>query len=264
MGTAQIKNLMAEMRFYGMLEALDKALSVATGDNWGHIEFLDALLQAQYDFKESRKVENRIKASKLRMRPELEDFDFTARRSITKAQVKNLYDLKWIKEGRPILLIGPTGVGKTFIAQGLGLHACRNKYTVTFMSVTNLLENIMLSRTSNTYLKLRDKLVKPDLFILDDFGLRKFGSMEAQDLCELLEERSMNKSTIITTQLPMDHWNEVIPDPVIADAIIDRLIHSAIKLTIKGESYRKVKAKKLSSNMEKPLNKTTVARASST
>lgn len=245
MAHAQLKNLMAEMRFYGMLSSLDKTLAQATSEGWSFAELLDVLLQAQYDFKENKKVENRIKASKLRIKPELEDFDFTAKRTVTKAQVKNLYDLKWINEGRPVLIIGPTGVGKTFIAQALGLHACRNKYTVSFMTVTNFLENIMLARSSNTYLKFRDKLAKPDLFILDDFGLRKFNSTESQDLCEILEERSVNKSTIITTQLPVDHWGEVISDPVIADAILDRLIHSAIKLTVTGESYRKVKAKKL-------------------
>jgi len=250
MAHAQIKNLMVEMKFYGMMSSLDKILSEATREGWGHMEFLDALLQAQYDFKENKKIENRIKASKLRMKPELEDFDFTAKRTIIKTQIKNLYNLKWINEGRAVLLIGPTGVGKTFIAQALGLHACRSKYSVTFMTVTNFLENIMLARSSNTYLKFRDKLVKPDLFILDDFGLRKFNSVESQDLCELLEERSMNKSTIITTQLPVDHWSEVISDPIIADAIIDRLIHSAITLNITGESYRKVKAKKLTDNFK--------------
>jgi DNA replication protein DnaC len=248
MGVAQAKNLMAEMKFHGMLKGFDRIINIAQNDSWGNIEIIDALLQEEYDSRKARKIESKIKTSKLRLKPELEDFDFTAGRSITKAEIKDLYKLDWANKGRAILLIGPTGIGKTFIAQALGLHACRNGYSVIFMSVTNFLENIMLARSSATYLKFRDKLIKPDVFILDDLGLRKFTAMESQDLCEILEERSLNKSTIITSQLPVENWHEVIPDPVIADAIIDRVIHSKITIKIKGPSYRGVIAKKLDKN----------------
>jgi len=113
------------------------------------------------------------------------------------------------------------------------------------MTLTTWLENLALARSSGTYLKYRDKLAKPDLLILDDFGMRKLTAMEAQDLCETLEERSINKATLFTTQLPLDHWAEVIADPVIADAIRDRLEHAALTIHITGESYRGVKARKL-------------------
>lgn len=251
MGTAQIKNLMAEMKMNGMLHSLDQQLSEASSQGWSHTELLDSLLQAEYDSKENRKTQRRLTNSKLKIQPAFEDFDFTAKRSISKTQIKELYTLKWLEAGRPILLIGPTGVGKTFIAQALGHHVCHHKHTALFMSISNLLEHQMLSRASGTYLKFRDKLIKPDVLILDDFGLRKFTSQEAHDLCELLEERTGEKSTVITTQLPLDHWSEVIEDPVIADAIIDRLIHSAITLDIKGDSYRKIQAKSLDENKDK-------------
>ena len=115
------------------------------------------------------------------------------------------------------------------------------------MTVTTWLENVALARSSGTYLRYRDKISKPDLLILDDMGMRKLSSTEAQDLCEILEERSHGKSTVFTTQLPLEHWSEVIPDPVIADAIRDRLQHAALKIEITGESYRGVKARKLAS-----------------
>jgi len=116
-----------------------------------------------------------------------------------------------------------------------------------YMTVTTWLENVALARSSGTYLRYRDKLAKPDVLILDDMGMRKMSSIEAQDLCEILEERSISKSTIFTTQLPLDHWCEVIADPVIADAIRDRLQHSALTINITGESYRGVKARTLAS-----------------
>ena len=148
-------------------------------------------------------------------------------------------------EGRPVLFIGPTGIGKTFLAQALGLHACARGKSVLYMNITTWLEHVALARSSGTYLRYSDKLARPDVLIIDNMGMRKLSSTEAQDLCEILEERSNRKSTVFTTQLPLDHWSEVIADPVIADAIRDRLEHAALKIDITGESYRSVIARKL-------------------
>jgi len=245
MSTAVARNLMAEMKLLGMSEAFDRLVSEATRDQWGCTDFFDAMLQAESDYRCDRKTKRRIKAAKFALRPSFEDFDFTANRSITKAQIKDLYSLHWLAEARPVLLIGQTGVGKTFIAQAVGLHACASGKSVLYMTFTTWLENLALARSAGTYLKFRDKLAKPDLVILDDFGMRKMTATEAQDLCELLEERSIERSTLFTTQLPLAHWGEVIGDPVIADAIRDRLEHAALTLNITGESYRGVKARKL-------------------
>jgi len=245
MSTAVAKNLMAEMKLLGMLGAFDGAVTDATRDKTSYTEFLDVLLQAEADYRQQRKTGYRIKAAKFTLRSAFEDIDFTANRSISKAQVKELYSLQWLNEGRPVLLIGQTGVGKTFLAQAAGLHACACGKSVLYLTLTTWLENLALARSSGTYLRYRDKLAKPDIVILDDFGMRKLSSTEAQDLCEMLEARSIDKSTLFTTQLPLDHWAEVIADPVIADAIRDRLEHAALVIKITGESYRAVKAKKL-------------------
>ncbi len=245
MSTAVARNLMAEMKLLGMSDAFDRLVTEATRDQWSCTDFLDAMLQAENDYRSDRKTTRRIKAAKFALRPSFEDFDFTANRSITKTQIKDLYSLHWMSEVRPVLLIGQTGVDKTFIAQAIGLHACASGKSVLYTTFTTWLENLALARSAGTYLKFRDKLAKPDLVILDDFGMRKMTATEAQDLCELLEERSIGKSTLFTTQLPLAHWAEVIGDPVITDAIRDRLEHSALALSITGESYRGVKARKL-------------------
>lgn len=250
MSTAMTRNLMAELKLLGMISAFDKALHEATQDQTSHSEFFDVLLQAEADYRQERKTGYRIKAAKFTIRPAFEDFDFTANRSISKAQVKDIYSLNWLKEGRPLLLIGQTGVGKTFIAQAAGLHACACGKSVLYLSITTWLENLALARSSGTYLKYRDKLAKPDLIIFDEMGARQLSSTEAQDLCEILEERSYGKSCVFTTQLPLDHWSEVIADPVIADAIRDRLTHAALTINITGESYRGVKARKLATRKQ--------------
>lgn len=245
MSLAQTKNLLAELKFLGMLHALEPTLKEAQAESWSISEALDRLLQTEYQWREQKTTERRIKGAKLKLQASFEDFDFTAKRTITKTQVKDLYQLDWLAQGRSVILVGQTGVGKTFLAQAMALHACRSKHTALFLSVSTFLEQLATSRTSGTYLSLRAKLARPDLLVLDDWGLRKLTSLEAHDLCDLLEERSFGKSTLITTQLPLDHWPEVVEDPVIADAIIDRLKHSAVTLTIKGESYRKVKATRI-------------------
>lgn len=245
MSTAIVQNFMAEMKMLGMMGVFEKSLKEATESKWSYSEFLDVMLQAESDFRAERKSARRIQAAKFKIRPAFEDFDFTAGRSITKAQLREIHQLKWLTQGRPLVLIGQTGVGKTFIAQAAGLHACQSGKSALFLNITTWMENLALARSCGTYLKFRDKLAKPDVLILDDFGMRKLTATEAQDLCEILEERSQGRSTVITTQLPLEHWSEVIADPVIADAIHDRLKHAALQIKITGPSFRAVKAKAL-------------------
>jgi DNA replication protein DnaC len=245
MSIAIVKNQLAEMKLLGMLDVLEKSLAEATRDQLTGAELMNVLVQAEMDYRQRRKTANRIKTAKFRGRPSFEDYDFTAKRSITRAQIKDISSLDWLGDARPLLLIGPTGVGKTFVAQAAGLHACANGKSVLFTSMTKWLENLNLARSSGTYLRYRDKLAKFDLIIFDEMGSRKLTATEAQDLCEILEERSIQKSVVITSQLPLDHWTEVIADTVIADAIFDRLRHSALMLEVTGESYRAVLARKL-------------------
>lgn len=243
--TALIKNQMLELNLGGMLDKFEHSLEEATREGYGHVDLLNQLLQAEADWRHEKAIERRVKSAKFKTKPTLEDFDFAAKRSITKTQVKDLYQLGWLKRGRSILIVGPTGVGKTFTAQALGHHVCHQKHTVLFMPFSDYLEHQQLARSAGTYLKFRQKMVKPELLILDDFGLKKLSGQEAHDFNDLIKERAAGRPIILTTQLPTDHWSEVIEDPVIADTVIDQMTHTSIKLVLQGESYRKVKGLQL-------------------
>jgi DNA replication protein DnaC len=245
MSIAIVKNQLAEMKLFGMLDVLEESLAEATRDQLTGSELMNRLIQAETDYRKRRKTSNRIKTAKFRDRASFEDFDFTAERSITRTQIKDIYSLDWLEEARPLMLIGPTGVGKTYVAQAAGFHACAHGKSVLFTSITKWLEHLNLARSSGSYLRYREKLAKFDLIIFDEMGSRKLTATEAQDLCEILEERSVKKSVVFTSQLPLEHWTEVIADTVIADAIFDRLTHSALAIEVTGESYRGVKARKL-------------------
>lgn len=242
MGSVQIKNMLEDLRLSGMLKSYDALRSRATKESWTAEELLDQLLQSEHQWREEASSSKRVKGSKLPELPRLEDFDFTVKRAFSKVQIKELYTLRWLEQGRPLLLMGPTGVGKSFIAKALGHHACLRKKSVLFMSVSDLLENQAAARLSGGYLRFRARMGKPDILILDDFGLRKILAQESHDFVDLLKERVGAKSTIITTQLPLENWPEVIEDPVIADTIIDRLKHISVKIDLSDaniDSYRK-------------------------
>jgi len=245
MSTAVARSLMAQMKLQGMLETFERLLAEATREQIGYTEFADRLLQAEIEHRREMSAKRRIKAARLPVRVSLDDFDHSARRSITKTQIREIQSLAWMKDGRPLVLIGQTGVGKSFLAQAVALEVCSHGRSALYLSMTTWLENVALARSSGTYLRYRDKLARLELLVLDDIGMRKLTATEAQDLCELLEERSHGRSTVFTTQLPLDHWSDVIGDPVIADAIRDRLEHTALTITITGESYRGVRARKL-------------------
>lgn len=240
----QTRNQMAEMKLFGMLKSLDLRLEETVNQGWGTGEFLSALVTDEKNYREVSKIQRRLKAANFRTTASFEHIDYTAKRTLTKSLVKDLMHLNYIKSApRNIIILGPTGVGKTFLATAVGNHACRHGFSVIFMGISVLCEKLLMARTDGSYLRLRDKLIKTDLLIIDDLGLKKLPTEIVQDLHDLLEERQ-DKSSLITTQLPLKNWSEIIEDPLALDTIVDKLQHGSLHLTLDGESYRKKKGQK--------------------
>lgn len=237
----QTRNQMNQLKLYGMLKALDLRMQESLNHGWGPGDLLSALVTDESAHRESTKILKRVRAANFRTNADLESVDYTAKRTLTKPMVKDLMMLDFIKNSpRNLLFIGPTGVGKTFLSTALGHHACRHGYSTHFQGISVLIERLTMSRSDNTYLKLRDRLIKFDLLIIDDIGLKKLPPEFVQDLHDILEERQ-EKCTVITSQLPLRNWNEIIDDPLALDTIVDKLKHGSLEMEIEGDSYRKVK-----------------------
>ena len=240
----QTRNQMNQLKLHGMLKALDLRMQESLNHAWGPGELLSALITDESVYRESNKIQRRVKAANFRTNANLESIDYTVKRTLLKPMVKDLMMLDFIKNSpRNLLIIGPTGVGKTFLSTALGHHACRHGYTTHFQGISVMIEKLSMSRTDNTYLKLRDRLIKFDLLIIDDIGLKKLSPEFVQDLHDILEERQ-EKCTIITSQLPLKNWNEIIDDPLALDTIVDKLKHGSLEIGIEGDSYRKKKGQR--------------------
>jgi DNA replication protein DnaC len=245
MSLAVVKNRMAEMGFTGMLPAVEDVLDRVQRGELHTIEGLDLLLEREWRYRQERATHTRKIRSKIRNGAALEEFDLSFSRGLTKGDLRQLGKLEWCEQGKPLILVGPTGIGKSYLARALGLLACERGKTALFLSVTDFLEHQSLARAANGYLKFRASLVRPDLLILDDLGMRKFTAQECEDLRDVIEHRSYGKSTVITTQLPANHWSEVMGDEIIRDALIERLQPDSNTIVMQGPGYRAESSKKV-------------------
>ncbi len=171
----------------------------------------------------------------------MEGIDFTTSRGLDKKQIAGLASGRFIRDGMNIVILGPTGVGKSYLASAIGNASCRNGVTTLFFRMNALIEQMMLARAKGTYLHIVRKLAACELLILDDFGIKPLSAQQFQDLYDVLDERGEGKPTIITSQLPAANWNEVIADPVTCEAVTDRIVSRAIVIQMRGESYRRKK-----------------------
>ena len=241
--THPIFEKLEQLRFYGMLKALEEQMQMPDIKQLSFEERFGLLVDREMTERENRRLKTRLKKAKLRQNACVEDVDFRHPRKLDKTLFINLADGRWLKEHNNLLLIGPTGVGKTYLACALAQKACRQGYGASYFRLPRLLHDLSIAKADGRYDKMLAAIGRIDLLVLDDWGLDKFVKEQRHDLLEILEDRHGRRSTLVTSQLPVKHWHEIIADPTLADAILDRLVHNAYKLVLSGESMRKKQSK---------------------
>jgi DNA replication protein DnaC len=229
---------LAELKLHGMAKAFEEQLSMQDVSELSFEERLGLLVEREATERASRQLTTRLRKAKLREQAAIEDIDWRAKRNLDKGQVLRLASCQWIADHLNVLITGKAGVGKTFLACALAHKACREGYTALYLRVPRLFRDLAISRGDGSYERLLKSYARVDLLILDDWGLAPIGGPERRDLLEILEDRYGRRSTLVTSQIPVKTWYEVIGDPTLADAILDRLVHSAYQLALEGDSMR--------------------------
>ena len=240
-------------RLYALrLTGMAAALSEQQGQpDVGALPFEDRLtllVEREVTARADRRLTRLLQLAKLRLPAAvLEDLDFRSARGLDRSLLLRLGSCEWIRQHHTVLIVGATGTGKTYLACALGQSACRHGLTVRYHRLPRLLQELGLARADGSYGNLLATLAKTDLLLLDDWGLAPLADRERRDLLEVLEDRSGCRATLVTSQLPIDHWHESIGDPTFGDAILDRLVHQAHRLTLKGPSMRRQERTKANS-----------------
>lgn len=230
---------MHELRLTGMAQALDEQRGQPDLHDLAFEDRLALLVEREATARADRRLTRLLQLAKLRLPACVEALDFKTPRGLDRSVVLRLSSCDWIRQQQVALIIGATGTGKTFIACALGHSACRQGLRVRYVRLPRLLHDLALAQADGSYGKLLTALAKTDLLILDDWGLAPLGDRERRDVLEVLEDRYGRRATLVTSQLPVEHWHELIGDPTFGDAIMDRLVHGAHRITLKGRSMRR-------------------------
>ena len=232
-------NKLEQMRLNGMARAFRATMETGVKHSFTPDELVSHLVDTEWDDRHNRKLARLLKAAQFRYRAGFEEIDFASTRNLKKNTLLRLSEKGWIEAHQNVLLTGPTGVGKSFIASALGQQACMHGFKTVYYACSKLFKQLKLAKADGSYLKRLLRIQKQDLFILDDFGLEPFDAVSRMALLEILEDRIGRRSTVIVSQIPITMWHQVIGDPTIADAICDRIVHSSHRIELKGESMRK-------------------------
>ncbi len=232
------------MRLAGMAKGLRAQLENPEIHNLPFEDRLALLVDAELLERENRQLASRLKGAKLREHAALEDLDTRASRGLDRALLASLATCQWIKRHNNLVITGATGTGKTWLACALSHTACRQGMTATYHRLPALMQDLDLARHDGRYRKLMRALGRAELLVLDDLGIAPLSVEQLRDLLEIIDERYQKRSTLITSQLPVANWHEALGDPTLADAILDRVVHNAYKIDLKGaDSMRKLRSK---------------------
>lgn len=232
---------MQQLKFFGMARAFKASLESKLGGQIQADELLAHLIEEEWLEREHQKTQRYIRSARFRYQATIEEIDYAAQRQLDKNQFLRLSDCSFIGRKENLLITGSTGVGKSYLASALGYQACRMGYKVRYFNTAKLFTWMTMSKADHSYLRELNKLEKTHLLVLDDFGLQPIEGVNRMMLMEIIEDRHGKQATLIASQLPQEKWYELFDDNTIADAVLDRLIHNAHKIALKGESMRKLK-----------------------
>jgi DNA replication protein DnaC len=240
-----------DLRLRGMHASLEQQLAHAESASLSFEERLGLMISHEIAERAQARLAQRLRWAKLPQGAVIEDLDTKTLRGLDPSALAQVRDLGWIAQHLNVLITGPTGVGKSFLACALAHCACRRDYSVRFFRLPRLVDELTRYHAMQNRSGLLKQLAKADLLVLDDFGLTPLSEQTQRDLLEILDDRYDRRSTIVTSQLPLDQWHGYLSDPTVADAILDRLVHNSYRLALKGESMRKQKTTSATTNMRK-------------
>ena len=235
---------MQQMKLYGMHHAFKTIVEQHRDPGLTADQLIGQLIDAEFDDRYNRKIKRLLKTAKLRYKAAMEDVVYEPHRNLDRDTVLRLVEGIYLEKAENILITGSTGVGKSYLACALGHQACCTSNKVMYFNTARMLSELKLAKAEGTYVKSMRKIQRQDLLILDDFGLQSMDPQNSHILLEVVEDRYNIGSLIITSQIPVDGWYEVIEEKTLADAIMDRIVHQAHRLELKGESMRRKKQKK--------------------
>ena len=238
----QTTDLLHRLKLPAMAEALDEQRRMPDVGSLDFEDRLGLLLEREQLARENRRLTRLLQLARFRHAAAIEDVNFRVKRSLDKSLLLRLATGDWIQQHGVLLMTGPTGTGKSWLACALGHSACRHGYAVRYLRLPRLLLELGIARSDGTYGKVLAQLSKMDLLILDDWGLAPIGDRERRDLLEMIEDRTGRRATLLTSQVPVEHWHECVGDATFGDAILDRLVHHAHRITLTGGSLRKLGA----------------------
>ena len=231
-----------QMRLFGMCDAFKTNLETSIKETLTPDQLIALLVNSEWDDRKNRMVDRAIKLANFRYKASLEQLDYSIERGLDKNQVHRLAALDFIKERKDLFITGSTGTGKSYLATAIGYHACQMGYRVLYMSTSKLMGQLKLAKAKGTILADLKRIERQDLLILDDFGLQPFDSQSRVALLDIIEDRHEKRSTIITSQIPVKEWYDIIGEKTIADAVLDRIVHQTLREELFGESLRRRKS----------------------
>lgn len=232
-----------QMRLYGMHDAFKTSLENTLKEQMTQDQFIFHLVSSEWDNRRNRAIERAIKAANFRYNTSLEDIDYTFERGLDRNQVDRLAALEFVRDSKDMLITGPTGTGKSYLATALGYKACQDGYRVFYASTAKLMSQLKIAKVKGTVLNDFKRIERTDLLTLDDFAMQSFDSQSRGILMDIIEDRHQKRATVITSQVPVKAWHDAIGEKTVADAILDRLVHHSLRVELYSESIRKRKTK---------------------